>query len=146
MISGKIQEYWGASQHHYRAFPGALREIKMSVVANVGPGGALVYTHSASSYLLTLQAPMGLSAASWSSVGTSLGQSMWWLVLYWPLVYKPFRMMIEGRHCSLKFLQVSAQYFFCCVIIICKYCCNDVWVSQSVPFAKICFEMLFTVW
>ena len=39
----------------------------MSVVANVGPGGALVYTHSASSYLLTLQAPMGLSAASWSS-------------------------------------------------------------------------------
>ena len=39
----------------------------MSVAANVGPGGALVYTHSASSYLLTLQAPMGLSAASWSS-------------------------------------------------------------------------------
>ena len=43
----------------------------MSVAANVGPGGALVYTHSASSYLLTFQAPMGLSAASWSSVGTS---------------------------------------------------------------------------
>ena len=55
IISGKIQDYCGASQHHYRGFPGALREIKMSVAANVGPGGALVYTHSASSYLLTLR-------------------------------------------------------------------------------------------
>ena len=76
----------------------------------------LVYTHSASSYLLTLQAPMGLSAASWSSVGTSLGKSMWWLVLYWPLVYKPFRMIIEGRHWLSKTFASFLEIFFCCVL------------------------------